>query len=144
MSLWILDTDHVSLLLNEHPQISRKVMAIGADVTITIVTVQEIFNGWIVRINAESELEEIIRLYGNLNRTVALFKRLPVLNFDAAAGNCYEQMLQSTPALSKKRLQKDMRIAAIALSREATVVTRNYRDFAQVPNLLLEDWTQEN
>jgi tRNA(fMet)-specific endonuclease VapC len=144
MSLWILDTDHISLLLNEHPLISRKVMAIGADVTITIVTVQEIFNGWIVRINAANELEEIIRLYGNLNRTVTLFKQLSVLNFDVAAGNCYRHMLQSTPALAKKRLQKDMRIAAIALSIGATVVTRNHRDFAQVPGLLLEDWTQEN
>jgi tRNA(fMet)-specific endonuclease VapC len=106
MSLWILDTDHVSLLLNEHPLVSRKVMAIGADVEITIVTVQEVFNGWIVRINVANELEEIIRLYSNLNRTVALFKRLSVLNFDVAAGNCYKQMLQSTPALAKKSLAK--------------------------------------
>ena len=51
MSLWILDTDHVSLLLGRHPQVSRRVAEVGADVDITVVTVQELFNGWVVRIN---------------------------------------------------------------------------------------------
>lgn len=49
MSLWILDTDHVSLLLGRHPQVTRRVAEVGADVAITVVTVQELFNGWVVR-----------------------------------------------------------------------------------------------
>jgi tRNA(fMet)-specific endonuclease VapC len=142
VTLWILDTDHVSLLLERHSQVSRQVAESGTNVVLTIVTVQELFNGWIVRINAATELEDIIRLYGKLSRTIALSKRIAVLDFDEMAAERYQQMLRENPLLAKKRLQKDMRIAAIALSLGATVVTRNHRDFSQVPGLLIEDWTQ--
>jgi tRNA(fMet)-specific endonuclease VapC len=142
MSLWILDTDHVSLLLAKHPQVSRKVTEVGADVAITIITVQELFNGWVVRINnaKDQDVEDLVRLYRKLDRTVALCKRIPILSFDEVAGERYQQMLQETPSLSKKRLQKDIRVAAIALVNHAIVVTRNERDFAQVPGVRLENW----
>jgi tRNA(fMet)-specific endonuclease VapC len=143
MSRWILDTDHVSLLLAGHPQVSRRIAVIGVEVAITVVTVQELFNGWIVRINDADDVQALVRLYSKLNRTISLCKRVPVAEFNQAAGDRYQQMLSETPILSKKRLQKDMRIAAIALSMGSTVVTRNYQDFSQVPGLLLEDWTQE-
>jgi tRNA(fMet)-specific endonuclease VapC len=143
MSLWILDTDHVSLLLRKHPQVSRRVAVLGADVAITVVTVQELFNGWIVRINDAKDIEDLVRLYDKLNRTILLCKRVTVAGFDQAAGDCYQRILLEKPSLSKRRLRKDIRIAAISLSLQATVVTRNYQDFAQVPGLRLEDWTQE-
>jgi tRNA(fMet)-specific endonuclease VapC len=143
MSLWILDTDHVSLLLERHPQVSRKVSEVGADVAITIVTVQELFNGWVVRINNSKEIEDVVRLYRKLDRTVLLCKRIPVLSFDEVVGDRYRQMLQETPSLSRKRLEKDMRIAAIALVNDAIVVTRNDRDFSQVPGIRLENWTRD-
>jgi tRNA(fMet)-specific endonuclease VapC len=143
MSLWILDADHVSLLLGRHPQVSHRVTALGVDVAITVVTVQELFNGWVVRINDAKDTEDLVRLYGKLSRTISLCKQVKVAEFDRVAGDCYQCILIETPSLAKKRLRKDMRIAAIALSLQVTVVTRNYRDFSQVPGLCLEDWTQQ-
>ncbi len=144
MSLWLLDTDHVSLLLERHPQVSSRVTELGAEVVISIVTVQELFNGWVVRINSAREVEDVVRLYGKLSRTVALFGRVRVLDFDRKAGERFKQLLMDNSTLSKQRLQKDMRIAAIALANDAVVVTRNYRDFSQVSGLNIEDWSQQN
>jgi tRNA(fMet)-specific endonuclease VapC len=144
MSLWLLDTDHVSLLLGRHLQVSRKVAELGSEVAISIVTVQELFNGWVVRINSARSVEDVVRLYGKLSRTVALCGRVRVLDFDETAGETFQQLITENTPLSKQRLQKDMRIAATALANDAVVVTRNYRDFSQVPELKIQDWSQQD
>jgi tRNA(fMet)-specific endonuclease VapC len=52
VSKYLLDTDSVSLILYNHPQIIAK--AKNNQIAITIITVQELFNGWIIRINDPS------------------------------------------------------------------------------------------
>lgn len=141
MTLWLLDTDHTSLFLIGVPTVRDQILQRSNDVAISIVTVQESFNGWITQINDPAQSENLVDLYTRLWTALDYFKSVRVYNFDEAARNCYQQLLRENPNLNKKRLQRDMRIAAIALSLNATLVTRNYRDFSQVPNLLIEDWT---
>jgi tRNA(fMet)-specific endonuclease VapC len=142
MSLWILDTDTASLLLWKNPNVTRKVQAAGADVAISIVTAQELFNGWVVRINSAKTADDLIRWYGKFSGVVQLCQKVPVLPFDQAAATQLESLLKANPALAKQRLQKDMRIAAIALANHATVVTCNGRDFSLVPGLTIVDWSK--
>lgn len=140
MSRWILDTDHVSLALQGHPLITAQIQQRDTEVVITVVTAQELFNGWVVRINDPRAATEIVQLYSRFLQMLNFLKGIQILNFDEAANRQYKQLLLNS-SLRKKRLQEDMKIAAIALSVNAVVVTRNQRDFSLVPNLHLEDWT---
>ena len=139
--LYILDTDHVSMWLEDDPVVCRNIEIHRSDLVITIVTVQEVFNGWISRLNHPSEAHRQVSLYAKLSSVVMLLKEVDVLDFDHEADHFFRTMLNQNPSLRKSRLQKDMRIASIALANDAIVVTRNYRDFVQVPNLKILDWS---
>lgn len=141
MTLYVLDTDHVSMWLEDHPVICENIAQHRLDLVITIVTVQEIFNGWISRINHPSEASRQVSLYAKLSGFIALLKDVDVLDFNHEADRTFRTILSQNPPLRKSRLQKDMRIASITLASGGTVVTRNRRDFEQVPGLLIEDWS---
>lgn len=142
MSLFILDTDHVSLWFRGHSSICARAAQLSSNIAVTIVTVQELFNGWVVNINNPSQTNNLVELYTRFWATVDFLQSVRILNFDAAADTQYRQLLKEHSALRKNRIQKDVRIAAIALSVNGVLVTRNQRDFSQVPGLVLEDWTK--
>jgi tRNA(fMet)-specific endonuclease VapC len=143
MCRFLLDTDHLSMLLAGDTYIYTKVEEYLGEVGVTIITVQEVFNGWVVRINDRAQNHQLVSLYTKLWSAVEYLKEVPIINFDENADRHYQRLLINYPDLRKNRLQKDLRIAAIALSINATVVTRNQRDFSLMPNLAIEDWTQQ-
>lgn len=63
-----------------------------------------------------------------------LTEEIPVLPFDDKAAQAYAD-------IPFKRARYDRLIAAHALSLGVTVVTMNDADFADVPGLLVENWT---
>ncbi len=138
---WILDTDHVSLFLSGNLAVIQRMSQHLTEIATTVVTVQELFNGWVGRLNDPTQVDNLVILYTKLWRTTEFLKTIPLLNFDESAQTCYQQLLRQQKELNKKRLQKDLRIASIALATSSIMVTRNYQDFSKVPNLMLEDWT---
>ena len=64
----------------------------------------------------------------------AFVEEVPVLDFDYKAALAYAQ-------LPFKRASFDRLIAAHALSHGLIVVTGNEKDFADVPGLVVENWT---
>jgi tRNA(fMet)-specific endonuclease VapC len=65
----------------------------------------------------------------------AFLEAIPLLPFDAAAARAYAK-------LPFKRARFDRLLAAHALSIGAAVVTNNPGDFADVPGLKVENWTE--
>lgn len=68
-------------------------------------------------------------------RAERLFAYLPVVPFDLPASAAYR-------AVPFKRGSFDRLIAAQALSLGLTLVTNNERDFDDIPNLKIENWTR--
>lgn len=70
----------------------------------------------------------------NLDRLAVLIEEIPVMPFDEAAARTYAK-------IPFKRASYDRLIAAHALSLGLVVVTDNEADFADVPGLVVENWT---
>lgn len=109
MSLFVLDTDHISLWFRGHSSICAKAAQFSSDIAVTIVTVQELYNGWVVNINNPSSANNLVELYTRFCATVEFLQSVRILNFDATADTQYRQLLKEHPSLRKNRIQKDVR-----------------------------------
>jgi tRNA(fMet)-specific endonuclease VapC len=140
MSLFVFDTDTLSLFRGGHPEVVRRVLACPPrQRAVTIITVEEILSGWYALVRKAKTPEQTEAAYERLASAVELLGTLRVLRLTVAAVERFE-------ALKVQRLNigaMDLRIAAIALEHDATVVTRNRRDYDRVPELRIEDWSLE-
>ena len=60
------------------------------------------------------------------------------MGFNEAAAAYFDQLKQQS--VLRKSGRPDLLIASIALANRATLVTRNLKDFKNVPNLKLVNW----
>ncbi len=141
MIRYVLDSDHISLFLGGYVEVQERVRREILATAVSIVSVQEIFNGWVSLLNRSESEAQRVRAYTKLNSALTFFKSMEVVNYDESASQVYQQLIHANPALAKRRLEKDVRIASIALANGATIVTRNRRDFELVPGLNIEDWS---
>jgi tRNA(fMet)-specific endonuclease VapC len=88
-------------------------------------------------INLASINKDTIRGYTLLQEILQGFESAPVLPFDAKAIAIFDQLLGQKIRVATI----DLRIAAIAISSNLILLTRNVRDFSQVPGLATENWT---
>lgn len=134
--IYIVDTDHVSLHQRNHPQVTARIDAISVDqLATTVVTVEEQMRGRLAQLAKTGNRLPIVDQ--NLYATSAYYCNLTVLPFDAAAQQTFLQLRAQKIRIGTL----DLRIAAIALGHNAILVTRNQRDFGQIPDLHLDDWS---
>lgn len=138
MSLYVLDTDILSLFERGHPAIEQHVgLAAPTDIVTTIISVEEQLTGWQGRLRRLRKPEAIAQVYERFTATVSFLSGLRILSFTEDAIRRYLDIASLKLNIGKM----DSRIAAIALENSGTVVSRNRRDFERVPNLTVFDWT---
>jgi tRNA(fMet)-specific endonuclease VapC len=136
---YILDTDHLTLLKRNHPAVIAKVTSIPpANIFVTIVTVEEQLRGRLAVISKVSNQPEKFSIaYEYLFESLLNFYSLNILKFDPVAVDYFQQFRQQKIRIGTQ----DLKIASISLSQSMTLLTRNSRDFIQVPGLSMEDWS---
>jgi tRNA(fMet)-specific endonuclease VapC len=141
MTLYVIDTDHLSLYERGNLVVQRRILAARQadtdDLAITVVTVEEQFAGRLAQVRKATTPQNLISAYAYLKMTLLLFSDLEVLDYDAKADACFREFRQPGLRIGTQ----DLRIAAITLANSGILVTRNRRDFEKVPKLVLQDWS---
>jgi len=107
-----------------------------SELAFSIISLHEQTLGCHTYINQARTADGTIRGYRMLHQVPTAFAAAPVLPFDEAAAAAFDDLTAQRLRIGRM----DLRIASIALSRGMIVVTRNARDFGQVPDLQIEDW----
>lgn len=129
---WVFDTDVVSVLLRSrghtplHERLARTPVEGQA---VTSITVGEVSYG-----------ASKAGRPGLLDRALAVFATMQVLPFDDAAARVYGPMRARLEKRGLVVAEADLRIASIASSRGAVLVTGNVKHFARIEGLKVENW----
>ncbi len=138
--MFILDTDTFSLVFRGQDRVTAHVAAAeaaGETVAISAVTRAEVLKGRIEYLLKAADKSHWLRAYDLLVRTEERLAKVEIVPVTEAAADHFDR-----PRSVKKRKKShaDLLIACIALAHDATLVTRNVKDFQNVPNLRLENW----
>jgi tRNA(fMet)-specific endonuclease VapC len=127
----MLDTNTVSHLLKEHPNVARRLVAVPmANLYVSAITEGELLFGLAKRPNAK-----------RLQLAVHEFlRRVDTLPWDSTVTQHYGSVRADMQRQGKILAPLDLLIATHALSVDAILVT-NDQAFNQVANLIIEDWT---
>lgn len=138
----LLDTDHITVLLR--PEDQRHLTLNSAlqrhwdeGVVTTVVTVEEQFKGWLAKIHRADAVEDQLEPDSRLTGLISFFARWRIEPFDTSALVEFKNL--------KRRVNvgtQDLKIASIALSNNALLLSANLKDFEKVSGLRVENWLE--
>jgi tRNA(fMet)-specific endonuclease VapC len=134
------DTDIFTEILSGNAAILQRAAIVPtAEQAVPIIVIEEIVRGRLASIRRSEAGKgnlSIERSYELFKLTVEKFQGLQLLSYTSQAESVFQQWRQQ-----KLRLPThDLRIAAICVVHSATLISRNRRDFENVPGLALEFW----
>lgn len=141
--IYLLDTDRISELqgiaVAGRRLIERLNKIAPDDYGTTIITFEEQIRGRLAQAAASKAAAAAsnVAFYALLNGTLRFYHNIAVWEYTQEAALRSEALRSAKIRVGTQ----DLKIAGIALSASATLLTRNTKDFAQIPNLLVGDWT---
>ncbi|MBW3596651.1 MAG: type II toxin-antitoxin system VapC family toxin [Planctomycetes bacterium] len=119
----LLDSDHLSIIqrrtLPEFNHIEqRRAQHAPSDFFVPVISFHEQVLGWNAYLQRAKSPQGVTHAYGMFERILADFSTMQVASFDVAAADCFLD-------LRRKRIRigtMDLRIAAIAISRDFTLL----------------------
>ncbi len=140
----IFDTDHISLLQRRDSpkadKLRRRVRSVVSDeIVTTAITVEEQLRSWLSRIGQTSDVHQQTTYYGRLISLFEFFADWEILPFDNRAADEFTRLRGERVRIGTM----DLKIAAIALVQDATLVAINLMHFEKVPCLRVEDWLND-
>lgn len=141
---YIFDTDLFTIAsLRDSPEYLRvhaRFLELAEDdlIATTIITYEEQTRGWLAYAARSQQTAHQIKAYARLKKHLTTYMEIEVLDFDEAAAREYERLR----SLKIRTGAADLKIASIAISQDAVLLSRNLKDFQRVPDLRVEDWTK--
>jgi tRNA(fMet)-specific endonuclease VapC len=137
MTLYILDTDHLSLYGRNHLALIERLQADSVQLTTTAINVEEQLRGRLAQVAEAKMGVSLANAYRWLSETVKLLSDFEVLQFTEEAQLIYQEFKSQRIRVGTQ----DLRIASIVIAHNGVLLSRNLRDFEKVPNLMVRDWT---
>jgi tRNA(fMet)-specific endonuclease VapC len=135
----LLDTDTLTHLYEGNSKVIQQLRTLaGSEVGTTIFTKIEMVRGRMDFVLKANTGDDILRAQVLLSRTEELLSQILIVPMNSDAALQFERL--SATSRLRKIGRVDLLIASVALSRRATLVTRNLRHFRQIPGLKLENW----
>jgi len=137
MPLYVLDTDHLTLIQRGDVKVSARYLSTPRDDKVaSVISYEEQVRGRLAQISQAKAPARACAAYALLCKTQSFYCTLRLLEFDGEAARIYESLKQ----IHRRSSRKDLQIAATALAHDLTLVTRNTQDFASIANLRLDNW----
>ena len=138
MIRYLMDTDTFTLYLRHDLSVFTSVLRyLPQGVSVPIIVVEELWDGWQSVIRKAKTPDAAGIAYQRLADTLTELQNWSIVPFSKDAIQIYQRLKQSKLNVGSN----DLKIAACALSAEATLVTGNTRDFSRVGGLALVDWS---
>ena len=135
----VLDTDIVTLLsYGKTPSLQQRITATAEELAVTIITRMEILQGRFASIRNAADQVELRVAMDRFLASELLLNSFMRLDLNDAARKYFEQLRKAKRTKNMRR--GDMLIACIALAHKALLVTRNEKDYKNVPGLNVENW----